>query len=199
MKLVSAAFVKAQKNFAPAIKGKVNPHFKSSYADLQTCISAVIDALNEQGIALMQVCHECESGVTVETVFVHESGEQLSGGKLHVPANKQDPQQYGSALTYCRRYSLQAAAGFAQEDDDGNSASKKIESVEKKHEDKVMTEEAIQSHIKKISTANNGPSIDSLATIALEIATKFKDRAAYTRIRDCAKDCKAALEQKEAA
>jgi len=58
-------------------------------------------------------------------MFVHESGETLSGGKLHVPATKQDAQGYGSALTYARRYSLMAATGIAPEDDDGNAASKK--------------------------------------------------------------------------
>jgi hypothetical protein len=63
--------------------------------------------------------------VTVETVFVHESGEMLECGKLHVPAAKHDPQGYGSALTYARRYSLMAACGIAPEDDDGNAGSKK--------------------------------------------------------------------------
>jgi len=42
-----------------------------------------------------------------------------------VPAAKQDPQGYGSALTYARRYSLMAACGIAPEDDDGNAATRK--------------------------------------------------------------------------
>ena len=46
----------------------------------------------------------------------------MSFGKLFVPANKQDAQGYGSALTYARRYSLQTAFGVAPEDDDGNAA-----------------------------------------------------------------------------
>jgi hypothetical protein len=114
--------VKAQKGFAPALKQTKNEFFKSKYADLSACVDAVIDALNDNGIALIQHCHECESGVTVETIFMHESGETLSCGKLHVPASKQDPQGYGSALTYARRYSLMAACGIAPEDDDGNAA-----------------------------------------------------------------------------
>ena len=88
-------------------------------------MEAVIDALNNHGIALMQNCSESETGVVVETMFIHESGETLSNGKLHVPASKQDPQGYGSALTYARRYSLMAACGIAPEDDDGNAASRK--------------------------------------------------------------------------
>jgi hypothetical protein len=122
-KNISAAFVKAQKSFAPALKSSSNPHFRSKYADLSACVEAVIDALNSNGIALLQVTHECEGGVMVETTFIHESGESISGGKLHVPAQKHDAQGYGSALTYARRYSLMAACGIAPEDDDGNAAS----------------------------------------------------------------------------
>ena len=122
MQKVSAALVKAQKAFGPALKSSTNPHFKNRYADLSACVEAVIDALNDNGIALIQRNIECESGVCVETVFVHESGESLSSGPLHVPAAKQDPQGYGSALTYARRYSLMAACGIAPEDDDGNAA-----------------------------------------------------------------------------
>lgn len=125
-KTIYAAFVAAQKGFAPALKTSTNPHFKSKYVDLAGCIEAVIDSLNANGIALIQPTHECADGVTVETIFVHESGEQLSAGKLHVPATKNDPQGYGSALTYARRYSLMAACGIAPEDDDGNAASKRV-------------------------------------------------------------------------
>ena len=86
-----------------------------------------MDGLNDNGIALIQKCYDCANGVMVETMFVHESGEMLECGILHVPASKQDPQGYGSALTYARRYSLMAACGIAPEDDDGNAASKKVE------------------------------------------------------------------------
>lgn len=124
MKQISAALVKAQKEFGPALKTSSNPHFRSKYADLSACVEAVIDGLNNNGIFLMQGSHLCEDGVIVETIFIHESGEQLSAGKLHVVASKQDAQGYGSALTYARRYALMAACGIAPEDDDGNAASK---------------------------------------------------------------------------
>lgn len=123
-KQIAAAFVKAQSQFGAALKTSTNPHFKSRYADLAACIEAVIDALNSNGIALIQQTHETESGISIETVFLHESGEELRSGKLWLPASKQDAQGYGSALTYARRYSLMAACGIAPEDDDGNAASK---------------------------------------------------------------------------
>jgi hypothetical protein len=124
MKTISAAFVKAKRAFGPALKDKTNPAFRSKYADLGACIDAIEDALLTNGIAFIQETFEDSTGVTVETVFLHESGESIRCGKLHVPASKQDPQGYGSALTYARRYSLCAAAGIAPEDDDGNAASK---------------------------------------------------------------------------
>ena len=130
MKEIASALVKAQKAFGPALKTSTNPHFKSRYADLSACIEAVVDALNSNGIALVQQSHECADGVIVETVFVHESGETFSSGRLHVPSTKHDAQGYGSALTYARRYSLMAACGIAPEDDDGNAATKKKPAID---------------------------------------------------------------------
>jgi hypothetical protein len=122
MNKIAPAFIKAKKEFAPALKDKSNPAFKSKYADLGACLEAVEGALLDNGIALYQETFEDATGVTVETVLLHESGDTLRGGKLHVPAAKQDPQGYGSALTYARRYSLMTACGIAPEDDDGNAA-----------------------------------------------------------------------------
>jgi hypothetical protein len=124
MKEIASALVKAQKEFGPALKSSTNPAFRSRYADLSACVEAVIDALNNNDIFMMQPTHECDNGVIVETIFIHSSGEQISSGKLHVPATKHDAQGYGSALTYARRYSLMTACGIAPEDDDGNNASK---------------------------------------------------------------------------
>lgn len=124
MKQIATALVKAQRAFAPALKTSLNPHFKSRYADLSACIEAVIDALNDNGIALVQQTHEHLDGVLVETVFYHESGESLSCGKLFFPAGKNDPQGFMSCLTYGRRASLMAACAIAPVDDDGEATRK---------------------------------------------------------------------------
>jgi hypothetical protein len=165
-KHIAAAFVKAQRAFGPALKTSTNPHFRSKYADLSNCIEAVIEALNTNGIGLMQRTYESKDGVMVETVFVHESGEVMECGLLHVPAGKQDPQGYGSALTYARRYSLLAATGLAPEDDDGNSASRKTEIKSTVNEsqiadllaamDEVTTIKELQQAYKDAYKATNG-------------------------------------------
>ncbi len=125
MKNIATALVKAQKAFGPALKSSTNPHFKSRYADLSACVEAVIDSLNNNGIALIQQNQPSPDGVIIETIFLHESGESLNCGQLFLPANKHDAQGFGSALTYARRYSLMAACGIAPEDDDGNTASRR--------------------------------------------------------------------------
>ena len=124
MNKIAPAFVAAKKAFGPALKDKTNPAFRSKYADLGACIDAVEDALLANGIAVYHESTEDPAGITVECVLLHESGETIRGGKLHVPAVKHDPQGFGSAMTYARRYSLMAVCGIAPEDDDGNAAAK---------------------------------------------------------------------------
>ena len=165
-KNIAAAFVKAQRAFGPALKTSVNPHFKSKYADLANCIEAVIEALNANGIGLMQRTYECKDGVLVETVFIHESGEVLECGMLHLPASKLDAMGFGSCLTYARRYSLLAATGLAPEDDDGVAASRRteIKSTVDEHKladllaamDEVTTIKELQQAYKDAYKATNG-------------------------------------------
>lgn len=126
MNLLPKALVKAQTQFGRALKSSDNPYFKSKYADLGSVVDAVMGPLNENGIAVVQLTHPSHQGVTVETLFIHESGEQMSAGQLYLPAPQQDPQKFGGALTYARRYALMSACGIAPEDDDGNAASKAV-------------------------------------------------------------------------
>jgi len=123
-KTIHEAFVLAQKGFGKALKTSTNPHFRSKYADLGACIEAVIDSLHEQGFALIQMPKPTEEGfVTIVTELLYKTGERLYFGELTIPVMKRDAQGYGSALTYCRRYSLMSAMGIAPLDDDGNVAS----------------------------------------------------------------------------
>jgi len=178
MKNIAAAFVKAQKAFGPALKTHTNPAFKSKYADLSACIEAVIDALNTNGIALVQHCHESETGVIVETVFLHESGESMSCGSLHVPAAKKDPQGYGSALTYARRYSLMAACGIAPEDDDGNAGSKAKQDAHRNE----ARDNWLADQYAAIDTAATAGELKRIVADAIATATQENDADAISKI-----------------
>lgn len=184
---VAAALVRAQREFGPALKDKTNPAFRSRYADLGNCLDAVMDALNNAGIMLMQRTHPHEGGVAVETVFVHESGETLSAGVFVAPAVKQDPQGYGSATTYARRYSLMAACGIAPEDDDGNAAA-----VAKPRQSQAAETRAgldasrLHDWLQAIASAD-AADLDGVKREALEAAQRAKDREAWIALRDAAK------------
>lgn len=115
---LAAALVKAQAEFTHAKKDSANPFFKSKYADLATCIDVVRPVLAKYGLAVIQPCN----GTALETIILHESGQWISGSLTLTPVDNK-PQSVGSAITYGRRYCLQAMLGLASEDDDGNSAS----------------------------------------------------------------------------
>lgn len=169
MQAIITALVKAQKAFEPARKGSDNPHFRSKYAALDACVDAVLTALNDNGVYLMQKTHDCEDGVKVETVFLHESGGTLSGGTLHVPAAKLDPQGYGSALTYARRYSLLAACGIAPEDDDGNQATAAYKAKSAVPAASAKHDKQADEYKRVLASINNAEDLDALHRAADEI------------------------------
>ena len=62
-----------------------------------------------------------------------------------------------------------------------------------------MSAEDVDKHIKAIAEAADIEALNTAANAALEAATDANDRDGYKRLLSVAKDCKAALEQKEAA
>lgn len=128
--LISKALVSAQKEICSAVKGSKNPYFKSNYADFTAVVEAVKEPLNKQGIAFMQLVNS-NGHDFVETILLHESGQYISTETAIYCAKPNDPQAFGSGITYTKRYSLQAILGLPTADDDGNAASDKTEKKEK--------------------------------------------------------------------
>lgn len=120
---IVASLAKALAEIEGVQKNKQNPHLKNKYADLSAVIEA-IQPIAAHGLWYRQVSKRDAEGALVETFYIHDSGAELSAGETFVPANKKDPQGFGSALTYCRRYALQTAFGLAPDDDDGEAATK---------------------------------------------------------------------------
>lgn len=119
---ISAALVKAQSEMGNATKGASNPFFKSKFADLNSVREATIPVLNAHGISVLQPTVTDGSKSYVETLLLHESGEYLSGQYEIVYGKANDPQAFGAAVSYARRYSLQAMLNIGAEDDDAESA-----------------------------------------------------------------------------
>jgi hypothetical protein len=118
---LAAAIAKVQASLAPVVKDAANPFFKSKFATLAACVEA-IKPFHDEGIAIIQPPSvSIGGGVSVSTILIHKSGQWIKG-ELFMPTAKQDPQGYGSALSYARRYCLTATCGLATEDDDGEKA-----------------------------------------------------------------------------
>lgn len=121
---IAAALVVARGNMGPLKKTAVNPHFNSKYANLEGLLEVAEPAMLAVGVLPLQAAGSDGATVCVETMFIHaESGEWIRS-RLDLKPTKADPQGVGSAITYGRRYALQAMCGLAAEDDDGNAASK---------------------------------------------------------------------------
>lgn len=119
-----AALVAAQAELKNPPKDSVNPHFKSRFADLATVIDTVKPVLAKHKLGVVQLPCETEAGPSLATMIIHESGEYVRGVIALRPI-KGDPQSTGAALTYARRYGLQAVLGItADDDDDGHHASR---------------------------------------------------------------------------
>jgi len=119
---LAAALCAVQATLRGAVKGSVNPHFKNRYADLESVIEAVRGPLAQHGLSFAQVGSFIGGEPALRTMLLHSSGQWLAGDYPLRPA-KTDPQGYGAAMTYARRYCLAALLGLPQVDDDGETAS----------------------------------------------------------------------------
>jgi|TARA_R100000458_G_scaffold16487_1_gene14148 hypothetical protein len=135
---IGAAIARAQLTIKKAEKSSDNPYFKSKYAGLEEIIAVTRDALNKEGIAVLQVCdftqertilndgdgnrvhYPRQDFITTKLVF----GDQVVQSSMPLRSAKGDMQSLGSAITYARRYTLQSLLCVATDepDDDGNAA-----------------------------------------------------------------------------
>lgn len=129
IKEIAAAMLRFQSEVNTVIKAATNPFFKSKYADLPQILETIKEPLKNAGLSFMQF----PKGVNeLETIIMHTSGEWMSETYTMNPV-KNDPQAFGSVITYQRRYALVSILGLnTDEDDDGNAATHKEPT--KKHE-----------------------------------------------------------------
>lgn len=146
---LAAALSAAQGEMENATKNSTNPHFRSKYADLAEIINTIRPVLAKHGLAIVQFPGFHDGIATVVTTLTHASGEWMSGTSA-APVVKQDPQGVGSALTYLRRYSLAAVCGLAQEDDDGNGASKASTKKQAPRQEEPLLTDAQRKHLMAI-------------------------------------------------
>lgn len=121
IKELFAALTKAQVAIKGASKDSKNPHFKNVYASLESTWDAVKDALADNGLCITQLVHEANSHYYLMTTLGHVSGQWISSS-IPLLMQKHDMQGLGSAITYARRYGLQAILSCPSIDDDGEGS-----------------------------------------------------------------------------
>lgn len=171
---VSAALVAAQALMLPLIKDSDNPFFKSKYADLHAVTQACYPALQANGICVIQSAESLGAdGINIRTRLLHSSGQFIETDCAIPPAG-QDPQKYGSAVTYGRRYGLQAAVGLAATDDDGEAAMNR-----KGHQEPTKTGPTLEQVLKSIADA---ATLESLTTLGTKI--KGTEHASNPKVKE---------------
>lgn len=116
---------------------KTNSHFRSKYASLAEVLSTIKTTARKHRLAYHAITdynlNVPISGESTPTMilllrsrFIHENGEIIEAGVLPFVLSKtqEDPQKFGSMMTYLRRQAAQTACGIStDQDDDGNLAS----------------------------------------------------------------------------
>jgi len=122
--LIGADLAKAQGEFKVARKNKINPYFKSSYADLEAIFECSRPALTKYGISVIQDIYTYPTGENfIITILIHKSGQFIES-RIRLNPPKNDIQSISSHITYMKRIAYSSIAGIVtgDEDDDGEAA-----------------------------------------------------------------------------
>lgn len=112
-----AAFPAIPKTQTAQVKGKNGgPGYSYKYADLADVLGAVRPVLARYGLAIVQRTLPHTGGITLETTLRHVAGGTETT-IVELGARSGDPQAFGGALSYLRRYELCTLLGIAPEDD----------------------------------------------------------------------------------
>ncbi|MGG7581719.1 ERF family protein [Rhizobium sp. Nf11,1] len=126
---VTEALINVQAHLDPLRANATSHHGK--FANLQGVMELLKPHLERNHLAIIQRPVASASGsCTLETILRHaQTGEEITS-TITIPTQRQnDPQAYGAAMTYGRRYSLLCLFGMVTEDDNGDSSSYTLEKL----------------------------------------------------------------------
>ena len=99
--------------------------FHGKFANLPGVLGTINPALRSAGLVVSQLPESIDGQPGLRTTLIHISGEQISAvTPLAVAGGKNVTQEWGKAMTYTRRYALQAILGICVgiEDNDADSS-----------------------------------------------------------------------------
>lgn len=159
---IQAALLNARQSYEAIQKNAQNPFTSSSYATLDNVLQCVKNALISNNINHVQRVDLLEGRPVLRTELTHvPSGETLES--VYPLPESNNPQQFGAAITYARRYSLPPMLGVATEsDDDGESAKPQSQKPANKLPQKPSSKPIEQSETGEIEMGQEG--YDTLLT-----------------------------------
>lgn len=132
------------------VKTKTGGEYSFKYADLSECIKAASPQLKQHGLSVTQL-------VLVDklvTILCHESGQWF---KSVVPLPKATTiQDFGSAITYIKRYCFCAILGIVADNDDDGGSGRLSDSPEK------TSQAEEKKAIERINAAETYPEYESI-------------------------------------
>lgn len=166
---LAAALATAQGKFQPIKKSKtveVNGKtrdgrdfkYKYAYAPLDEILNATRPALSENGLAIIQTTDEGDYGTLLKTSLIHASGQWYNSYKIL--GRFEDPQKFGGALTYYRRYEISTVLGISsEEDDDANG----VTGNEVQHKQKPANRSSVDAD-KEVQPPKPAPQANGVTT-----------------------------------
>ena len=125
---LAGKILKVQTEVGAIKKDANNPFFKSKYFDINGLLKVLRSLASKHGVVIMQTL-QYDTGLGDKPIPVlktsaidGDTGEEYTSF-INLPIIT-DPQKVGSAITYYRRYALQAMFALEAEDDDANSVSR---------------------------------------------------------------------------
>ena len=168
---LSVALNKFQSELVTVERSVTNPFFKAKYADLASIMVESLPILTKHDLSISQFPDTtADYQAALTTILMHNSGQWIRS-TIPLPVSKitttkktspektivedgYDPQEYGRALTYMRRYGYAAVLQIViDEDDDGNKSSRRLQ---EKIPEPVPSNPGTIEKIKKIWEDNGG-------------------------------------------
>ncbi len=146
--------------------------FHGKFANLPGVLSTIGPALRANGLAVSQLPEDINGQPGLRTTLLHTSGQSLTAvTPLSVNAGKNGTQEWGKAMTYSRRYALQAVLGLCVgiEDNDADL------------EPETKSKPAAKPAAKKTRGPDDALEKDEYVTCLSEIQS-------YPKMQDCVKD-----------
>lgn len=116
--------LKAQADFKPLRKTKVNPYFNSSYAGLDDVIDSIQDSLKKHGLVISSRSYT-DPNLNLILITRLIDVESKTEFVTEFTIFEKEPQKIGACMTYARRFNIVNLLNLVADDDlDGNETTK---------------------------------------------------------------------------